>query len=91
MNTLCLVLLGALVVLAVQSPNENPKKDSPSEEVISERLRRSAFADPSRKRKARKKQKAKKTNNNMIKKEVEALSGLKHKHIVKLLDAIPQP
>ena len=30
-------------------------------------------------------------NNNMIKKEVEALSGLKHKHIVKLLDAIPQP
>ena len=26
----------------------------------------------------------------MIKKEVEALSGLKHKNIVKLLDAIPQ-
>lgn len=26
----------------------------------------------------------------MIKKEVEALSGLKHKHIVKLVDAIPK-
>ena len=26
----------------------------------------------------------------MIKKEVEALSGLKHKNIVKLLDAVPK-
>jgi serine/threonine protein kinase len=32
-----------------------------------------------------------KISNQMIKKEVEALSGLKHKNIVKLLDAIPQP
>jgi len=29
-------------------------------------------------------------SNQMIKKEVEALSGLKHKHIVKLLDAVPK-
>ena len=28
-------------------------------------------------------------SNQMIKKEVEALSGLKHKHIVKLVDALP--
>ena len=28
-------------------------------------------------------------SNQMMKKEVEALSGLKHKNIVKLLDAIP--
>ena len=31
----------------------------------------------------------KKISNQMIKKEVEALSGLKHKNIVKLLDAVP--
>ena len=31
-----------------------------------------------------------KINNQMIKKEVEALSGLKHKNIVKLVDAIPR-
>ena len=29
-------------------------------------------------------------SNQMIKKEVEALSGLKHKHIVKLVDAVPK-
>jgi len=29
-------------------------------------------------------------SNQMIKKEVEALSGLKHKYIVKLLDAVPK-
>ena len=29
-------------------------------------------------------------SNQMIKKEVEALSGLKHKHIVKLIDAVAQ-
>ena len=31
----------------------------------------------------------KSVSNNMIKKEVEALSGLKHSNIVKLLDAVP--
>ena len=30
-------------------------------------------------------------SNQMIKKEVEALSGLKHKNIVKLIDAVAQP
>ena len=32
----------------------------------------------------------KQINNQMIKKEVEALSGLKHKNIVKLLDVVPR-
>lgn len=32
----------------------------------------------------------KQVSNNMMKKEVEALSGLKHKNIVKLLDAVPE-
>ena len=34
--------------------------------------------------------KSKNVSNNTIKKEVEALSGLKHKNIVKMLDAIPR-
>ena len=34
--------------------------------------------------------KTKNISNNTIKKEVEALSGLKHKNIVKLLDAVPR-
>ena len=29
-------------------------------------------------------------SNQMVKKEVEALSGLRHRNIVKLLDAIPK-
>ena len=29
-------------------------------------------------------------SNQMIKKEVEALSGLNHKYIVKLIDAVPK-
>ena len=33
---------------------------------------------------------AKPISNNMIKKEVEALSGLRHKNIVKLVDAVPE-
>ena len=34
--------------------------------------------------------KSKNISNNTIKKEVEALSGLKHKNIVQMLDAIPR-
>ena len=67
-DKICLILFAALIVLAVQSPDEKPKKNSLSEEVISERLRRSAYADPGRKRKARKSQKTNRTNKNMMKK-----------------------
>ena len=62
-HKLCLILFGAFIVLAVQSPDEESMKNSLSEEVTSERLRRSAYADSGKKRKEIKNKKAKKKNN----------------------------
>ena len=61
-HKLCLILFGALIVLAVQSPDEETMKNNLSGEVTSERLRRSAYADSGKKSKSSKNKKAKKTN-----------------------------
>ena len=65
---LCFILFGALIVLAVHSPDEKTKKKSFSKDTISEKLRQSVYDDLKGKRKARQNQKAKKSNSNTMKK-----------------------